>query len=383
MIGLIPQMEAFLKIRLSLQIDNKILFNSKIMKEGILIVVILGLNFANNLFCQTPFSFQNQKIAPGTKQHITVSLSDGTNEATIPITVFHGQEDGPILGITAGVHGYEYAPILAGQNLISKIDPGQLKGTIMLVQIANVPSFLGRSPYVNPNDNKNLNRTFPGSATGTITERVAHFISTEIIGRSDLFLDMHSGDAPEDLMPYIAYYQNDSLPEISEQGRQAASIMGFDHVILFKTTGKDYMKAGFPSLYCSAEAFKQGIPSVDIECGRLGMIEPTFVDQIVLGINKLLRHLDMYPGPDLKDQKVAYIDERTSMSSASTGFFYPLKASGNYVVKGMKIGYITDFFNQHLEDIHANRSGVILYMLGTPPVNKGETLYSIGVIKNE
>ncbi|MEM0991388.1 MAG: M14 family metallopeptidase [Bacteroidota bacterium] len=330
---------------------------------------------------QSAFEFEGKKVESGTKAHFSVPISDGEQETIIPITVFHGKADGPVLGITAGVHGYEYAPILAGQQLIERIDPASLKGTIILVQIANVPSFLGRSPYTNPKDGKNLNRIFPGDPEGTATERIADFISKSVIGRSDYFVDIHSGDAPEDLMAYAAYYQNDDFPTISEKGRAMAAHMGFDHVIVFRTTGKDYLKAENPSLYCSAEAFKRGIPAVDVECGRLGMIEAEFVDKIVLGVESLLGHLAFTDQPPISINQIAYIDDRNTQSSPHTGFFYPNKASGDYVMQGMKIGHITDFFGQPLQTVYAEISGIILYMLGTPPVNKGETIVNIGKVK--
>jgi len=348
-------------------------------KIGLIIFFLWMLG--QTISAQTAFLFEGQSIPSGNKRHFTIHLADKQYKTTIPITVFHGKKDGPVLSITAGVHGYEYAPILAGQALIKKIDPTTLTGTVILVQIANVESFLGRSPYTNPQDEVNLNRAFPGDANGTITERIADFISQKVIARSDYFVDMHSGDAPEDLMAYSAYYQNDSFPAISEKGRQMAASMGFDHVIIFKTTGKSYLKTENPSLYCSAEAFKQGKPAVDIECGRLGKIEPIFIDKITTSIESLLKELDMTEGTPIITKPIAFIDQRSSQSSLHTGFFYPHKSSGDYVIKGMSIGYITDFFGQPLQTIQADTSGIILYMLGTPPVNKGETLVNIGIIK--
>lgn len=346
------------------------------------VLFFISFSFATSgLLAQKNFEFNGEKVLSGTKAHFTIPISDGENDTVIPITVFHGKEDGKVLGITAGVHGYEYAPILAGQQLIDKIDPIRLKGTVILVHIANVASFLGRSPYTNPKDGKNLNRAFPGHPNGSLTERIANFITKEVIGRSDYFVDIHSGDAPEDLMAYAAYYQNDQLTSISEKGREMVAHMGFDHIVVFKTTGKDYMKTKYPSLYCSAEAFKQGISAIDIECGRLGMIEPEFVDKIVRGMESLLGYLAFTDYPAITTESIAYIEERTSQSSAHTGFFYPNKSSGDYVKKGMKIGHITDFFGQTLQAVYAETSGIILYMLGTPPINKGETVVSIGRIK--
>ena len=340
---------------------------------------VLFLFFAIHAFGQQPFEFQGQLIQPGSMSHFTVKISSAKHETFIPITIFHGSERGPVLGITAGVHGYEYSPILAGQQLIHSIDVSTLKGTVMLVQAANVESFLGRSPYVNPKDGINLNRAFPGSPEGTLTERIADFISTKVIPRCTHFIDAHSGDAPEDLIPYSGYYQNDGMPEVSAQGKTMAENLGFDYVLIFQTTGKDYMKPGSPSTYCSAQAFKLGIPAADIECGRLGMVEPEFVNKIVDGLTNLMDALGMTNESPEEVGTTFIIAERASMKSEHTGFFYPEKAAGDYVTKGMRLGHITDFFGRKKQDVFSSTNGVILYMLGTPPVNAGETLASIGI----
>ena len=349
------------------------------MKVKFLLISFFFICFSS-LFAQKEFAFRDSLVAPGTTAHYLLPISAGTDSTFIPISIFHGSEEGPVLGITAGVHGYEYPPIMAGQALIKEIDPAELKGTVILVQIANVESFLGRSPFVNPLDGKNLNRVFPGNKEGSLTERIAHVITTEVISRSDFFLDMHGGDASEDLKPYVAYYQNDFKPEASSQGMNMALSMGFDHIIKFKSTGKDYMKEDQPSLYCSAEAFKRGIPSIDIECGKLGRAEPLLIQKITQSVLHLLAHLGMTEeaSPPIKPHII--VEERTSLSSPHTGIFYSEKRSGLFVSKGMEIGYITDFFGKTLEKVIAPESGVILYMLGTPPVNTGETLVVIGKV---
>ncbi len=328
---------------------------------------------------QQPFAFEGRQVQPGTKSHFTVEIASEEHETFIPITIFHGTADGPVLGITAGVHGYEYSPILAGQQLIQLIDVSSLKGTVILVQAANVESFLGRSPYINPKDGKNLNRSFPGDPEGTLTDRIAHYISTKVIPKCTYFIDAHSGDAPEDLIPYSGYYSNEGMPEVSKRGKELAMNLGFDYVLTFETTGKEYMQEGSPSLYCSAQAFKLGIPAADIECGRLGMVEPTYVNLIVDGLTNLMNALGMTPGKPKEIGTRFIVEERATVKSEHTGFFYPAKAAGDYVTKGMKIGHITDFFNRDKQEVFASSTGVLLYVLGTPPVNSGETLASIGI----
>lgn len=352
------------------------------MKKKIVICIIAFLSSVLPVYPQSAFTFYDQQVAPGSKQHFLIPLNSGSDSTAIPVTVFHGRAAGPVLGITAGVHGYEYAPIMAAQELIKTINPQQLRGTVILVQIANPDGFLGRSPYVNPKDRKNLNRSFPGNASGTITDRIAHFISSEVIAKCDYFLDMHSGDAPEDLKHYVAYYHNDRKPEISAAGEAMAKATGFDHIVVFQTTEKDYMKPTNPSLYCSAEAFKRGIPSMDFECGKLGLLSEDLVDKIELGVANLLIHLDMLPGKLTETEAYVVIRQRSYLESEFDGIFYPLKESGEYVSKGMLLGYVNDFFGKKLQNIYANADGILLLILGTPPVNEGESVAVIGVVND-
>ncbi len=338
------------------------------------------LYYTGTASAQSDFSFQEHKVPAGTNAHIVIPIIYDEDTTFIPISIFHGVEDGPVLGITAGVHGYEYPPIMAGQALIPLIDPSRLTGTIILVHTANVAGFLGRFPYLNPLDSKNLNRAFPGNIEGTVTERIAHVITNEVISRSDFFLDMHSGDAPEDLMSYSAYYHHDLKPEISELGKAMALSLLFDHIVVFNTTEKDYMKEQFPSLYCSAEAFKRGIPSVDIECGKLGVADPLLIRQVVGSVINLLKHLEMYEGKATIQSTPIIIQERFYISSTYDGIFYTDKSSGAYVSKGMEIGYVTNFFGETLTKVQASHDGILLLILGTPPVNKGETIAVIGKV---
>jgi predicted deacylase len=342
--------------------------------------IILDILSVSVAFGQSDFKFQGTPVKPGTMQHFTVPVKAGDNATFIPITVFNGAKAGPVLGVTAGVHGYEYPPIMAAQQLITTIDPRELKGTVILVQVSNLEGFLKRSPYVNPIDDINLNRAFPGKKNGSITEKIAHFITTEVIGRSDFFVDLHGGDAPEDLMPYAAYYSHTKRPEISEKGKQMALALGFDHLIVFATDDKKYMKDDENSLYCSAEAFKHRIPSVDIECGRLGKADAHLAEKITAGMINMLKLLTMIDGTPLSNENYITVTQRSWIDAEFTGIFYSEKVAGEYVAKGMEIGTITDFFGKAVGRVRANRDGIILYMLGTPPVNKEDTVVCIGEV---
>ena len=117
----------------------------------------------------------------------------------MPLTVVHGVGDGPGVLITGGVHGGEYPGIEAAMRLARELDPRELRGTVVVVHPVNLPAFHARVQYLVPQDGKNLNRQFPGNALGTVSERMAHVLMSEIVHRVDAWVDLHGGDIHEAL----------------------------------------------------------------------------------------------------------------------------------------------------------------------------------------
>jgi uncharacterized protein len=338
---------------------------------SLLLLLVFTLSSAAQV---PPFSFAGYRVAAGTRQSLKLPVVAGRDSTYIPVTVLHGAKKGPVLGLVAGVHGYEYPPIIAGQQLGAELDPAQLSGTVLLVHVANVPAFLGRSIYINPVDGKNLNRSFPGTKDGTLTERMAWTLTETLIRRCNYLVDMHAGDGSEDLRPYSAYYNYSDYADLTEQGRQMALALGFDHIVQFGNEAR----ITEPSYYCSREAIMQNIPAVDIECGKLGMVKPEELSAIKNAVFSLMRHLNMLPGQPQVVANPLFIARRSFVSSPHSGIFYSTWHSGEYVKKGMKLGYVTDLSGNHLSDIFAPADGIIIYLIGTPPINQGETLVSIG-----
>ena len=184
-------------------------------------------------------------------------------ESFIPITVHNGAEEGPVLALIAGIHGSEYAPILAMQKLAPLINPSELRGTLVIVHIANMPAFSGRTIYMGPNDLKNLNRSFPGNINGTITDRIAYVIRNEVMMRADYLVDIHAGDGNESLRPsYSAYYGEAGGEEVIEQSRRLVMSFGLGTIVRPVCRFLRFRRRG--DLYWSAQAVTLGIPSMDI-----------------------------------------------------------------------------------------------------------------------
>ena len=122
--------------------------------------------------------------------------------------------------------------MLALQGVRAQLDPSEISGTVIIVQIANVPSFQQRTIYRGPWDQKNLNRVYPGRPDGTTSERIAHAITTQVIDRCTHLVDMHSGDGNEALRPY-SYWNHLGMDErVDTVAREMALAFGIDHIVI-------------------------------------------------------------------------------------------------------------------------------------------------------
>ncbi len=297
---------------------------------------------------------------------------------TIPITLINGARPGPVLALVAAVHGFEYPPVIALQRLRAAIDPKGLAGSIIMVHVANMPGFLGRAIYYTPGDRKNLNRVFPGRPDGTISERIADVLTREVIDRAGFLVDLHCGDGNESLRPYL-YWETTGAPGVVEAGRQLALAFGMDHIII------DNSRPATPaaSVYVSNTANLRGKPAITIESGYMGEVDEESIARIERGVAGVLRQLKMrQTGPEPVTNPV-WIGRNEVLTSNSTGIWYPVVEKGYTVSEGALVGRITDFFGRTLEEIRAPFAGEVLYVVGTPPISKGEPLGFIGARATE
>lgn len=316
----------------------------------------------------TPLTIGRITAAPGARASGFLDVAAGIDEATrIPITIIRGARPGPTLALIGGTHGSEVAPIVALQRVRAMVNPAELRGTLLIVHVANMPSFLGRTIYYSPVDRKNLNRMYPGNANGTVSERIAHLITTEIIERADYLIDMHSGDGNESLRPYLYWNKLGVDARVDSLARELALAWGATHVIVDTTRTRDLQK----SIYTQNTAHLRGKPSLTTETGYLGLPEHEMVEQNVDGAFRLLRHLGMLPGSVPKATPV-WLGRYEVLTSPETGVWHHEVQRGHTVAEGAIIGRLTDFFGDEIAVIRAPFDGEIMYVVGTPAMSKGE-----------
>ncbi len=324
------------------------------------------------------FTIENITVKAGEKATGFIEVPKGIDEGTqIPVSVFHGAKDGKVLLITAGIHGAEHSPILALQRLAKTLDPKKLSGTVILVHIANPPSFFGRTIYYGP-DGKNLNRSFPGKENGTITERIAFVITEKLIRRADLYIDSHSGDGNESLNSYVAFYENDTVPqELVETGRRMAHASGFDYIKPIRGRSLNFPEAK----YTINTGFILGKPSINLESGELGKPQEIDILRNYEGILNIMRELKMLTDKKPKKFKnLIFITQAKTITSEHKGLFYALVERKQKVKKDQLLGYVTDLFGNRLQEVRAPFSGVVVYFTATPPISKGEALVNLAEI---
>ncbi len=293
--------------------------------------------------------------------------------AVIPVSILRGGRPGPVLALIAGNHGYEYPPILALQRLPGLIRPAEISGSILMVHVANMPSFLGRTVYFSPIDGKNLNRSYPGRPDGSVSERIAFAITTQVIEKADYVLDLHCGDGNEWLRPYV-YQAVTGQPQLDAAIGRLVLAFGIDDVVVDRNRPTDPAR----SLYCSTTAITRGKPAVTIESGALGMTDDESVDRILTGIFGVLRELGMCESGPAPLARAIWLDPTAIVTSPETGIVYPKVDRDQTVAVGDLIALITGFFGNPIAEVRAPIDGVVLYVVSTPPITKGQPVACIG-----
>ncbi|WP_228518634.1 M14 family metallopeptidase [Methylophilus sp. 13] len=335
-----------------------------------------------SLHAREAFDLAGKQIASGTVSSWMMAVSS----TAIPVTVIHGQTSGPVLTLTAGIHGDEFPSILALQQLRKQIQPEHLKGTLILIHLANLEGFHARRIALSPVDEKNLNRVFPGSAQGTLTEQIADFLTAQVISKTDYLIDIHSGSANQHLWPHV-YSPVLHVPALDARTQHFADLLGLPDIVLYDGRPNDPDHSiSYPNT-----AQTRGKPALTLEVGQFAQRDAAFVAMITQACAQAMSGLGMIDAPETIDvstqhtTKVAspihYYSKMVEVRSQQTGLFTAKSSIGDWVTAGQVVGEVTDYFGEKIETLRAPVSGRILIQNATPPIRAGEVTLSIGVVK--
>ncbi|HLF32057.1 MAG TPA: M14 family metallopeptidase [Xanthomonadales bacterium] len=325
------------------------------------------------------FTVGTIQAAPGEAVSGYLEIAPVDNAGSrIPVSVIQGAKPGPVLALIAGTHGYEYAGITALRQLRQSVRPAGLSGTLVLVHIANPPSFYARSIYTSPVDGQNLNRVYPGKPDGTLSERIADSITRNVIEQADYLVDLHAGDGNEALRPYV-YMPVTGKPELDKASRGMALAFGLDHIVI----DEGRVQPADASVYTDQTALSRGIPAITTETGQLGSDEPYWVNLAVQGCENLMRHLGMIEGEVRPNEAVVWLSGYEVIRSPATGIFRAAVRDGYAVAENGLLGTLFDPFGEKIAELRAPFAGVVNYVVTTPPMNKGEPVAMISRIAEE
>lgn len=306
----------------------------------------------------------NLVVNKGEKVQGLVQVYD--TDYSMPVTLINGEIKGKTILITGGIHGCEYTAIETVIELSKELNPKDVKGKIIIIHPVNTQAFKKKVSAVIPEDNKNLNREFPGHMEGTITEKVSHFIENECHNQCDFYIDLHGGDLYEMATNFV-YYPGIAKDSVIEESKIVASLLNVDYMV----------KSGAKTGSYNYAAIKD-IPSILIEKGGRGLWSKEEINDYKDDILRVLKHFNVLDGEIKQDKEPINITEAIYLESTCNGCWYPKVKAGQKVKEGEILGEVKDFFGNIIEVHYAKINGVVLYMTVSLSIEENEPLVAYG-----
>jgi predicted deacylase len=309
-----------------------------------------------------PFKILDNEVLPGARAKLewNASQSFAGGEVISPITVVHGTRPGPVLCLTAAIHGDELNGVEIVRRVANGINPGQFGGTLIGVPIVNLFGFSRNSRYLP--DRRDLNRYFPGSRYGSIASRIAYSFFMNVVRHCNALVDFHTGSFDRSNLPQVR--ANLTLPEVREFTR------GFGATTVLHSNGSKGM------LRVAATA--SGIPAVTFEVGGPGQLQPAEIAHGVQAIQTLLHKLGMTRDLPTWDEPQPFFYDSVWVRSNAGGLLMSEVELGQRVQKGQKLGVVIDPINNLEREIFAPVYGRVIGMALNQVVLPGFAAYHLG-----
>jgi predicted deacylase len=316
---------------------------------------------------KSPIAVGSISAEPGTRATGLIPVDVGGGHIVeLPVLLINGAAPGPRVAVTAGIHGAEYVSIAALREVVLDLDPAIVHGSIVAVLTANPAAFAARSIYVNPLDDRNLNRMFPGDAVGTASERIARWITDNVITGSDAFVDMHCGDMNEALVSFSGIEEIGDA-EVDARSRQLAEAYGLRYLLIGPSPG---MTTG--------AAAALGMPAILGEVGGQGRWPADDVALHAAGFRRLLQAAGLIDdAPATPRFATEVLRSEAWMRATSTGYWHPFVGVGDQVAKGAIVGEVRDAFGTVLEVPVATIDGVVIFLVTSLAMNAGDPLLAL------
>jgi uncharacterized protein len=301
----------------------------------------------------------------GSQVHGNCLVSLGTTTVSLPVVITHGSAPGPVLAVTAGIHGGEYVPIVAVRQFVRGLDPTRMRGTVVASLQSSPVAFQRRMAFVNPLDGQNLNRSFPGDPLGGPTARLAAWLWENVLARADYYIDCHCGDLPEALDPFTGVSPGPN-GALDERARALADCFDVARLIVDPLAGSTIRAAALA-----------GIPAALVEVGGRGQWSQQEADIQRAGLRRAAALAGILPAGDGARPHLPVFEDAANVLSERPGLWFPEVAVGTSVTEGTRLGRLEDAFGDAVQEVLAPVAGVLIYGLSSLAAVEGDLLASL------
>lgn len=315
-------------------------------------------NFKNEII-----EIRGQKIGLGESKLIKIPidrLPTGTL-IEIPVYIFNGDQLGPTILLQGGLHGDEVNSVELVRRMLIDKSYKIHRGCVIVVPLLNVFGFLNMSRDMH---GKDVNRSFPGSKTGSLASRMAYYLMKEITNNVDFAIDFHTGGEQRNNFPQIRYTPED------ERGFQLANIFNAPFIFSSKLIPKSFRN----------QCYKNNIPVIVYEGGESLRLEEEAIEQGINGTLRILKHFKMI-NQSIKITKNAtsiHINQRKWVRAKVAGLFTPTVHNGQKVKKGQILGHIMDTYGETNFSVKSPYDGYVIAKNNFPIINMGDALFHLG-----
>ncbi|MFD2587940.1 succinylglutamate desuccinylase/aspartoacylase family protein [Croceitalea marina] len=301
-------------------------------------------------------------IKPGQNKLVRIQISrlpTGTL-IDIPVHVFNAKKPGPTVLLQAGLHGDEINGVETLRRMLEKNDFNIEKGAVIVVPILNIFGFIHFSRDVP--DGKDVNRSFPGTKSGSLASRMAYHYTNEILPQIDFGIDLHTGGGQRHNYPQIRYTAEDEI------SKKLAKIFNAPLYFASKLISGSFRKA----------AFKIHKPIVVYEAGESMRFDELSIQTAIEGIKNVLIEYGMLAGSKSSQKENVHLESTRWVRASRAGMFIPEVENGAAIEKGQTLGVITDTFAKRSKKILAPSDGYVFCINHQAVVNQGDALFHIG-----
>jgi predicted deacylase len=308
------------------------------------------------------FAIGNVRVRAGATKEVELPITRLVTggDVSLPVRVVHGREPGPTVWVNAAIHGDEVMGVEVIRQAMATLTARSFRGTLVAVPVVNVLGFMTGDRYLP--DRRDLNRSFPGSARGSLASRIAHLFMTEVVSKCDVGLDLHTAADRRANLPQIRADLDDP------RTRELAEAFGAPVMLHARLRDGSLRQA----------ARDRGATVLLYEAGEALRFDEDAIAVGVRGVRRVLASLGMID-PEPEADAIDVVESRSSnwVRARGTGILHLDVHLGEWVEAGQRLGGLSDTFGRRVRLVHADRPGIVIGLTRAPIVNAGDALVHV------